>query len=153
MKTNLCYYFGAGLISLLIACATADKHSAIVEYRTFAIAPLSTKGSATDPASASRMNEEVHVAIVETLKAKGYMPQVLGESDFLVSVETSFSPDPLVEDSERRSLMIGFYDRSNHDLIWSTRRGRSSSRTMQPELLRESVIKMLEPVPTAPFQK
>jgi hypothetical protein len=153
MKKQAFSYFITSLFCMFFACATPETHVVITEYRTFTIAPLSTKGSPTDPASASRMNEEVHDAILDTLKAKGYMPTPLSEADFVVNVETSFSPDPLVEDSERRNLMIGFYDRFNHNLVWSNQRGRSSSRTMQPELLRENLLKMLEPVPQAPFQK
>jgi hypothetical protein len=153
MKKRALSYFIAPLFCIFFGCATPETHLVITEYRTFAIAPLSTKGSPTDPASASRMNEEVQAAISDTLKTKGYKPTPLSEADFVVSVETSFSPDPLVEDSERRNLMIGFYDRFNHNLVWSNQRGRSSSRTMQPELLRENLLKMLEPVPKAPFQK
>jgi hypothetical protein len=153
MKIRAWYPFSATAFCLLIACTTAEPDSHINEYRTFTIAPLSTKGSSSDPASAIRMNDEVRDAILESLTAKGYMVKALSDADFVVNIETSFSQDPIFESSERRSLMIGFYDKFSHDLIWSNRRGRSSSRTMQPEQFRQSILSMLEPLPHAPYQK
>ena len=153
MKHQTFCLITVGLLYLLTACTAQRPHSSIAEYRTFAIAPLAAKGSASDPTSAMRMNKEVREAILETLKAKGYVVKPLADSDFVVNVETSFSQDPIFESSERRSLMIGFYDRDRDELFWSNRRGRSSSRSMEPEQLRESIVTMLEPLPQAPYQK
>jgi hypothetical protein len=140
---------------MFAACTTSPEGSGatLSEYRTFAVAPLSNQGPAMDPEAASRLNETIQKAIQEALIGKGYTETGPGEADFIVKLETAFSPDPILESSERRYLIIGFHDRTSDVLIWSNKRGRSSSRTLEPELLHKSIIQMLSGLPPAPLQK
>lgn len=120
------------------------------QYRTFAIAPLPTHGPSTDPGAPMRLNEVTHAAIVETLTAKGFRETTADAADFIVKVETEFSQDPIFESSEKRHVFVAFHDRISDQVIWSAQRGRSSSRTLEPDLVRKTVIDMLAPVPSVP---
>ena len=96
-----------------------------------------------------RLNEVARAAIVETLTAKGFRETTADAADFVVKVETEFSQDAIFESSEKRHAYIAFHDRINDKILWSAQRGRSSSRTLEPDLVRKTIIDMLAPVPPA----
>src|SRR5687767_4487263 len=164
MKLRSFHWLCSSTVLMLIACTTPPQNDTtsgggesrsptLSSYRTFAIAPLPTQGPSSDPAAASRLNEVAHSALMESLTAKGYTSSEADQAEFIVKVETAFSRDPVFESSERRYLIIGFHDRVNDALLWSNERGRSSSRTLEPELLRKSIIEMLSGLPSAPLTK
>lgn len=160
MTTQITYSLCLSAALLFSACTTAPTDSPSQEvfsqpgrasqYRTFAIAPLPTHGPSTDPGAPIRLNEVTRSTIVETLTAKGFRETAADAADFIVKVETEYSQDPIFESSEKRHGTIAFHDRISDQVIWSAQRGRSSARTLEPDLLRKTLIDMLAPVPTVP---
>ena len=160
MKTWTVFLLCFGAVLLMPGCTTApaDAPQEAVspgtaprpsEYRTFAIAPMSTQGPSSDPGAPARLNEVARAAIVESLSAKGFQEAAADAADFIVTADTEFSRDPIFESSEKRHLYIAFHDRVSQSVVWSAQRGRSSSRTLEPDLLRKTIIDMLAPVPPA----
>jgi len=137
------------------ACSTptASSHGgpapSLSEYHTFAVAPLPSQGPSSDPAAASRLGEVARTAIVETLKGKGFSEAEPSSADFIVQVQTEFWQDQLIESSEKRYITIALHDRHSDVVIWSDKRGRSSSRTMEPEFLQQSIFEMLSALPSS----
>lgn len=148
LKLNL-PLLSAFVIFLGCACATTppETTASLSGHQTFAVAPLPAQGPASDPGAASRLNNTVREAIVETLSGKGYKEVDLSAADFIVKLHTEFSPDGLIESSEERILRIEFLDKRSNALLWSKQRGRSSSRTLEPALARKSIVEMLSSVP------
>jgi hypothetical protein len=128
--------------------ATGSGSQRRTTYRTFAIAPLPFQSPASDPAAAVRLADVARGAVVESLSAKGFRETDPGSADFIVKGHTEFARDPLIESSEIRLLTIAFHDRATDEVIWSNQFGRSSSKTLDPETLRKSLIELLAGVPS-----
>ena len=160
MKMRTVFVLCLSAVLLVPGCTTAptDAPQAVgspepaprpSEYRTFAIAPMSTQGPSSDPGAPARLNEVARAAIVESLSGKGFRETTADAADFIVTADTEFSRDPIFESSEKRHLYIAFHDRVSQSVVWSAQRGRSSSRTLEPDLVRKTIIDMLAPVPPA----
>ena len=160
MKKLFYVWISLGAVFLMTACTSPDQQagtssapSTVREYRTYSVEPLPTQGPSSDPSAAARMNDVARSAITESLAAKGFSEVAPAQADFIVKVETEFYQDPIFESSEKRHVRLSFNDRQNKERIWSAQIGRSSSRTLEPDLLREAVVQMLAPLPAAPLKK
>jgi hypothetical protein len=133
---------------LLTACTTMKPGVVVSQDRTVTIGTYSTIASASHSVSGKRNDEDARTSVLRTLKEIGYEVKRFREADFLLMGETGLSEGSRFENSERRMMMIGFYDRDSDSLFWSSRRWRSSiSPTVEPRQLRQNLFSILEPPP------
>jgi len=69
-------------------------------------------------------------------------------ADLLVKLSGEFSPDPFIEASERRKVIIQIVDNHTNRLIWSDFRARSGTQSASPDEVRAVIQQMLAPLPS-----
>jgi hypothetical protein len=143
------------VLGLLAGCASTNdeqethSHGARPhhDYRTFAITLAPSSGPASDPAAIARLTTPAMDAVRNSMLAKGYTEARPAEADLLVKLRAEFKPDLLSETTEQRAFIIDIVDRRTGDRVWTGRRDRSSSNTLDADFVQKTIGDVL-----APFQ-
>jgi hypothetical protein len=143
------------VVGLLVGCATTndsslhDSAALHGSYHTFAITSMPASGPAADPGAMARLTEPALEAVRSSMTAKGYTEARPGDADLLLKLRAEFKPDLLSETTEQRAFIIDVVERRTGDRIWTGRRDRSSSSTLDAELVQKTIGDMLAPFPNA----
>jgi hypothetical protein len=139
---------------LLAACTSTDENhphgaSARHAYHTFAIMVTSSNAPASDPGAMARLTNPAMEGVRSSMLAKAYTEARPSEADLLVKLRAEFKPDLLTETTEQRAFIIDIVDRRTGDGIWTGRRDRSSSSTLDAQFVQKTIAEMLAPFPNA----
>jgi len=141
------------MVGLFAGCASTDEnysHNGDARqhaYHTYAITLAPSSGPASDPGAVARLTEPALEAVRSSMASKGYTEARPAEADLLVKLRAEFKPDLLTETTEQRAFIIDIVDRRTGDRVWTGRRDRSSSSTLDPGTVEKTIVDLL-----APFQ-
>jgi hypothetical protein len=143
-----------GIFLLACGCQTTPNYTTkpgadFTQYETFAFAEFGRRGPISDPTAPLRMRRAVQTSVSEILTHKGFAEVRPDTADFLVKIYGLYIPDqPQVNSLEERTGVIEIIDTKTKEVVWSTRRTRTSSTTLTPEAAGLMAAKMLEPFPS-----
>jgi|SRR4051812_34150804 hypothetical protein len=146
--------FAFAAVGLLVGCASTDENYSHGQrsphvYHTFAITLAPSNGPATDPGAMARLTNPAMDAVRSSLLAKGYTESRPSDADLLVKLHAEFKPDVLTETTEQRSFIIDIVDRRTGDRVWTGRRDRSSSATLDADTVQKVITDTLASFPNA----
>jgi hypothetical protein len=114
-------------------------------YHTFAILPVTARGTYEDPSIVSRLSRPVQETVVNTLSAKGFKQVQDSEADFLVKLLFDYQPDQ--GRYENRMFDLQVIDRQSKEIVWSDFWHRKTDTTLPEAVVRKGVAGMLKPFP------
>lgn len=142
-----------GIFLMSCGCQTTPTYTTkpgaeFTQYETFAFWDFGRQGPISDPTAPLRMRRAVQTSVSENLTHKGFMEARPDKADFLVKIYGLYIPDQSqVNSLEERTGVIEIIDAKTKEVVWSTRRTRTSSTTLTPEATGQLAAKMLEPFP------
>jgi hypothetical protein len=142
------------VVGLLAGCASTDENQSHIgearhAYHTYAITLTPSNGPASDPGAIARLTDPALEAVRSSMTAKGYMEARPAEADLLLKLRAEFKPDLLSETTEQRAFIIDAVERRTGNRIWTGRRDRSSSSTLDANTVEKTIADMLAPFPNA----
>jgi hypothetical protein len=140
----------AAALLLAAGCASGPvvkKGTDFSRYKTFAIAPITAKGTYQDPALVTRFSKPVQESVTGALKGKGYQEARPESADLLVNLKF----DHWAEEGrmETRLFNLQIVDRASQDVVWSDYHHRTTDTALPEDAIRKAIADMLKPFPAA----
>jgi len=135
------WLFGAGCASH----PTVKQGFDFSRYHTFAVMPITAKGTYQDPTIVARLSQPVQETVTDSLVAKGFKPVPESEADFLVKLGFDYFEDQ--GRYEERMFDLKIMDRQSREVVWSDWSHRKTDTTLPEAVVRQFVAEMLKPFP------
>jgi hypothetical protein len=138
----------AGMVLFGSGCQSGPTHKQgfdFSRYHTFAILPVTARGTYQDPALVTRLKGPVTETVVETLTGKGFKQVAESEADFHVNLLFDYREEP--GQTEQRMFDLQIIDAKTKEVVWSDYWHRTTDATLPPEVVHQGVADMLKPFP------